>query len=488
MLSVAAGAAGALALSLPTFVMLLRAMERSVGLAPPIPSQVAAESADACALFRHLPALRLRLAWRSLGAVRTPVHSCGFMNGRSFLVKREDLASPAYGGNKVRTLQHTLAVLEARRERAVAEGGAARGMLVVGSGGSNQVVATAVHAARLGLPPPDVAWLSPDEPDLDNSLNMLSALSLPLGGRVTAWGASASGTLTLAASLLGLLPKLARGEVVFPIGANTAAGVLGQVGAMLELAEQVAAGECADPGRVYLPVGSACTLSGLVLGVALARRLDLPAFRASEFELVGVPIHHLFAAAERTLRLHTAAPFSAVPLTVGHTVREGAAALAQLGGPDVTAEALAVLETEVRFVTRPDLVGLYGAHSAVSKAAAAEFDAGARVVDGAGEAAPTPWMCGHFCAKALAALLEELDATGAPAAPSLLWQTKSLVQPRGERDEWEALAAMPSSVRRWAAEGEAQSALRPGSIPAEGAAPDGYRHLMTRVETSPITH
>jgi len=257
---------------------------------------------------------------------------------------------------------------------------------------------------------------------------------------------------------------------------------------MLELAEQVAAGECADPGRVYLPVGSACTLSGLVLGVALARRLDLPAFRASEFELVGVPIHHLFAAAERTLRLHTAAPFSAVPLTVGHTVREGAAALAQLGGPDVTAEALAVLETEVRFVTRPDLVGLYGAHSAVSKAAAAEFDAGARVVDGAGEAAPTPWMCGHFCAKALAALLEELDATGAPAAPSLLWQTKSLVQPRGERDEWEALAAMPSSVRRWAAEGEAQSALRPGSIPAEGAAPDGYRHLMTRVETSPITH
>ena len=86
---------------------------------------------------------------------------------------------------------------------------------------------------------------------------------------------------------------------------------------MLELAEQVAAGECADPGRVYLPVGSACTLSGLVLGVALARRLGLPAFRASEFELVGVPIHHLFAAAERTLRLHTAAPFSAVRRTAG---------------------------------------------------------------------------------------------------------------------------------------------------------------------------
>ena len=63
-----------------------------------------------------------------------------------FLVKREDMTSERYGGNKVRTLQHQLAVYEAiatRSEQPVPLG-------VTGSWGSNQMVATVVHA--LGLP------------------------------------------------------------------------------------------------------------------------------------------------------------------------------------------------------------------------------------------------------------------------------------------------------------------------------------------------
>ena len=43
-------------------------------------------------------------------------------------------------------------------------------------------VATLVHAGRAKLANVNVAWLQPDQPDLDNSLNMLSTLSLPLGG------------------------------------------------------------------------------------------------------------------------------------------------------------------------------------------------------------------------------------------------------------------------------------------------------------------
>ena len=61
------------------------------------------------------------------GINRTPVHSgtCtaagAEVTGKSstqvaFYVKREDLASKDYGGNKVRTLQHQLAVCEARME------------------------------------------------------------------------------------------------------------------------------------------------------------------------------------------------------------------------------------------------------------------------------------------------------------------------------------------------------------------------------------
>ena len=76
------------------------------------------------------------------------------------------------------------AVIEAKLER---KNSSKRGLLVVGSGGSNQVVATAVHAmkARLSIAPSPL-WI-PDPPDLDNTLNMLSALSFPLKTYET-WG------------------------------------------------------------------------------------------------------------------------------------------------------------------------------------------------------------------------------------------------------------------------------------------------------------
>jgi hypothetical protein len=48
-------------------VVLLRALERSVGLAAPTADQAASEDLDSCALFRHLPQLRGKLAWRQLG-------------------------------------------------------------------------------------------------------------------------------------------------------------------------------------------------------------------------------------------------------------------------------------------------------------------------------------------------------------------------------------------------------------------------------------
>ena len=63
-----------------------------------------------------------------------------------FCVKREDLISPMYGGNKVRTLQHQLAVCESRRDdvgkdqETTTYAAAFPQLVSVGTGGSNQVV------------------------------------------------------------------------------------------------------------------------------------------------------------------------------------------------------------------------------------------------------------------------------------------------------------------------------------------------------------
>ena len=128
-------------------VSLLTKMHGSVGIAAPTKAMLAEEDAKACALFRAIPALAEKIAWRSLGAEITPIHKCTLTTPAgepvSFYVKREDLASPVYGGNKVRTLQHQLAVIESKHE---AGDPRASNIHVMGTGGSNQVVATTVHA------------------------------------------------------------------------------------------------------------------------------------------------------------------------------------------------------------------------------------------------------------------------------------------------------------------------------------------------------
>jgi len=105
-------------------VWLLNVLHSDVGVEAPTARQLAEEDHERHALFRHLPALRGRLAWRGLGVFPTPVHraTCSAApissssgasadpRAVSFFVKREDLSSAAYGGNKVRTLQHQLGI------------------------------------------------------------------------------------------------------------------------------------------------------------------------------------------------------------------------------------------------------------------------------------------------------------------------------------------------------------------------------------------
>ena len=123
-----------------------------------------------------LPNLTTKLAWRSLGAASKSCVCPPWLlilllrttntenknnqhnkkNVVEFCVKREDLISPMYGGNKVRTLQHQLAVCESRRDdvgkdqETTTYAAAFPQLVSVGTGGSNQVVAMVVHAQRLG--------------------------------------------------------------------------------------------------------------------------------------------------------------------------------------------------------------------------------------------------------------------------------------------------------------------------------------------------
>ena len=63
----------------------------------------------------------------------------------------------------------------------------------------------------------------------------------------------------------------------------------------------------------------------------------------------------------------------------------------------------------------------------------------------------------------------------------VFWQTKSRVQPRGPRDEWQQMQQMPPPVVKWAQEGKAQSVMRPGKVDPQGGSSMDYRSLMTKI-------
>mmetsp|Transcript_43733 Transcript_43733/g.138439 ORF Transcript_43733/g.138439 Transcript_43733/m.138439 type:complete len:318 (-) Transcript_43733:218-1171(-) len=310
-----------------------------------------------------------------------------------------------------------------------------------------------------------------DVPDLDNTLNMLSTLSMPLAAKFN-WAEPLPVLKRLVGAAFG-------GDgVVVTAGGNCPAGVLGQVGGLLELAEQIEAGAMPSPDRIYLPIGSSCTTSGLILGVALARHLRLGPF-GGPLRIVGVPVHEAFAMLQAKLGIHRASLSQYMPLTIRHTLKTTCAELARLGGPDLHDASLRILHEEVEILTDADLVGIYGAHSEVSRRAAQAYDATGRLFEGSGAEVSTPlWVCGHFVAKAFAPLIDDAAKEELRGQTFLLWQTKSAVQPLGTEDEWAQLAEMPPLVKRWADDGPAESTLRPGKVDTANGTPDDYRHLM----------
>eukprot|EP00977_Amphora_coffeiformis_P002335 scaffold437_cov159-Amphora_coffeaeformis.AAC.14 len=484
-------------------VLLMRRVSQAVGLAEPTHIMLEEEKPEQnCSLFRQFPHLTKRLAWRSLGAcAKTPVHICTLPSRKDqkqklmFLVKREDLISTRYGGNKVRTLQHQLAVCESRRD-----GGetAFQQLISIGTGGSNQVVATVVHAQSLGWDKTtdepsssiNAAWLDKDKADLDNTLNMLSVLSFPNVGFVYNWGQP----FRVGRAIRAVVGAWTQNDSIpMFLGGNCPAGILGQAGGILELAEQIIAGNSPDPERIYLPVGSGCTISGLILGTVLARHNGIPVLSHPNFKIVGCNVHPILAKLDRLVGLHVNPLFGFMPATITHSVLNACRALREIGGPNVENECMEFIKHHVDMRSDSNVVGKYGGHSLMTREAAQHYDAKGTVTDyETGREESDLWVCGHFVAKALHPLLTDLESNAAKSTAEekplnqqspkyMLWMTKSAVQPRGEVDEWEKITNETDAVQKWANGGKAESTRRPGRVSTTDGSPEDYRSLMTQL-------
>jgi D-cysteine desulfhydrase len=210
-------------------------------------------------LYRFWPELESRLPRAVLGEFPTPLERLTLpapeRQAAAAYVKRDDVSSPIYGGNKVRTLETLFGAAIAAGKREI---------LAVGAFGSNHALATVLHAPRVGLEPGAILFPQPESwPALEN-IRATLALSRRL---IVAphW------SLIPAVMLASRRPERA---IMAPGGA-TPIGALGYVNAALELSQQLAESGLVPPRRIYLGIGSTCTTAGLLVGFAHAARRGL---------------------------------------------------------------------------------------------------------------------------------------------------------------------------------------------------------------------
>jgi 1-aminocyclopropane-1-carboxylate deaminase/D-cysteine desulfhydrase-like pyridoxal-dependent ACC family enzyme len=232
-------------------------------------------------LFEAWPALERELAFAALGSFPTPVEPLerlvtGLERRVDVFVKRDDLSSSVYGGNKVRTLEVFFG-------RALAQG--ARDVFSTGAYGSNHALANVLHAPRVGLVPGALLFPQP--------WSETAAANL----RVTAVRAGAFRPLGHWSLLPFGMWRLARDEaragrrcLIMPPGGATPLGALGYVSAALELGRQIERRELPAPAEVVVGVGSTCTSAGLLLGLALASRLGIGWAPGNPARLVSVRV------------------------------------------------------------------------------------------------------------------------------------------------------------------------------------------------------
>lgn len=218
------------------------------------------------ALLSLFPGLERKLRFVRLGVLPTPVSSLAEI-GRALggagelFEKRDDLTSPLYGGNKVRTLEVLFG--------AALDAGATH-VYATGAYGSNHAAATSVHAPRAGLAAGVMLYPQPPAPPARENLAMVLSRRPPVLD-LPHWSAFPYGWARL--------PRDARrrGErpYVMEPGGAVPLGALGYVSAAIELAQQIDRGELSRPRTVVVAIGSNCTSAGLLVGFALAARRRL---------------------------------------------------------------------------------------------------------------------------------------------------------------------------------------------------------------------
>lgn len=197
-------------------------------------------------LIERFPALRAVPRAR-LGRFPSPVQQVADV-AQGLWFKREDLDAQPLGGNKVRALEFLL--------------GPVRGgetVVTVGAAGSTHALATAIYARTLGARAVCFRWRQ----EMNDTARRVADRMAREFGQTRVYR-------TVLGAYAHALVARARGARWIAAGGSTPLGVLGQVNAALELAQQVKDGAMPQPDRIVVPLGTGGTAAGITLGLSIA--------------------------------------------------------------------------------------------------------------------------------------------------------------------------------------------------------------------------
>ncbi len=222
-------------------------------------------------LFEAHPRLRDAIARAPLGLFPTPVEKAPALGQRlgigSLYIKRDDVSGAVYGGGKTRKLELFLG--EARR------GGHAT-VITFGAAGSHHAVATAVHAAALGMTAHLMLLPQPG----DDLVREALLADFRFGATIRLAPGLAGAEAAARRQLLAAGDR--REPYVIPVGGSSPLGNVAFVNAAFELQRDVERGLLPEPDVVYLAMGTMGSAAGLALGLAaLGSKTRVVAVRAS---------------------------------------------------------------------------------------------------------------------------------------------------------------------------------------------------------------
>lgn len=211
------------------------------------------------ALFKAYPLLARHIPWVSISQLPSPVEELGSVLGLSkdmLWVKRDDLISPFYGGNKVRKLEHLLD--DARK-------GGHKSLITIGVLGSNHCLSTAIHGRKNGFK----VHLCLTDQQITGFVRQTLAGFLAAGAKVYHCTDNRNAYNTMR-NLFRELKKKGENPYLIFSGGTSGLSDFGHVNAAFEIAKQVKTGEIPEPDKLFVAVGTCGTIAGLIAGLKIA--------------------------------------------------------------------------------------------------------------------------------------------------------------------------------------------------------------------------